>query len=746
MLQLDKITSSRYERVTAAEPLEDGRAIIWQRDGNNVSHREIPFRPFVLLTRTDLLDGAELEHTLTPLSGSGPLQTVASFTGIGDYERALKYLKQVTGRTPSAPGAPYLVISDLTQQLLISARFRLFRGMSFRDLRRLQFDIETLNTAGYEFSNPQREGDAVIIISLSDNTGWEQVISQQDYSEKELLEEFVRLVRERDPDVLEGHNICRFDLPYLETRAKRHKVKLRLGRDGSIPVKRQSRFNAAERTINYPRYDIFGRHVADTFHLTTFYDISHRNLENYGLKQVARHFRVAAPDRTYIEGSRITAAWSEDRSRLLAYALDDVRETRAIADIMSPSYFYQTQLVPLGYQNCIVRGNATRINALLTAEYLAVGHSIPFPEPATAFAGALTRAFHAGVFENIWHCDIRSLYPSIILAEEWAPKRDELHIFPALLDKLRRFRLDAKDAERAATDAATKDFFNSLQTTFKILINSFYGYLGFAQGNFNDYAMAERVTARGREILTLMLDHLTSCGANVIEMDTDGIYFQPPPGVTDQEAMEQTVQSVLPPGIEVELDATYPAMFCYKSKNYALLNADGEITIAGAALKSRGLEPFQRDYIHEFLSRLLAGRADTIDTLYREYCQAIETRTWPLNRLAKTETLKDSVDTYRRKIAGGKSRRAAAYELAAQSSRDYRQGDQISYYITGIKAKVAAVDNCCLLAEAPPERNENIAYYRGKLDDLHRKFSAFREEVSTAADAAEDHRQMELEL
>ncbi len=745
-MQLDKIMASSHANVTAAEVLSGGRAVIWQREGDKVTSSEIPFQPFVLLTSPQLLDGANETFEIFPLRGGGDLAFIAVFPDQENYFRALEHLKKTTGRTPSAPGAPYLVISDLLQQLFTANRFRLFRGMGFNDLRRMQFDIETLNDPEFEFSNPDRDSDQIIIISMSDNTGWEKVISQNDMDEKALLEEFVRTVAERDPDVLEGHNICRFDLPYIEARAKRYKVKLKLGRDGSVPSRRESRFNAAERTINYSRYDIFGRHVIDTLHLTTFYDISHRNLESYGLKHVARHFKVAAPDRVYIDGDKITAAWSDDRDNLLAYALDDVRETRAISAIMSPSYFYQAQLVPMSFQDCVIRGNATRINSLLVAEYLTAGHSIPFSEPAAAFAGALTRAFHSGVFENVWHCDVRSLYPSIILSGDWAPSRDELRVFPSLLGKLRAFRLEAKDAERAAgADKAKKDYYNALQTTFKILINSFYGYLGFAQGNFNDYAMAERVTARGREILTLMLDHLNTAGANVIEMDTDGIYFQPPAQVTDPAEMEQAVQSVLPDGIEVELDATYPAMFCYKSKNYALLNDNGEITIAGAALKSRGLEPFQRNYIHEFLTLLLTGKSGEIDRMFIECRTAIAERRLPLTQLAKTEVLNDSVDMYRKKIAAGKSRRAAAYELASRSERDYRRGDQISYYITGVKPKVSAVDNCRLLSDVPAERDENIAYYLAKLEELHRKFSEYRQGAADD-DSAVDQAQLELEF
>ena len=112
------------------------------------------------------------------------------------------------------------------------------------------------------------------------------------------------------------------------------------------------------------------------------------------------------------------------------------------------------------------------------------------------------------------------------------PGRDSLGVFPRLLERLRTFRLNAKDSAKNAKTSEEKDYYSALQSTFKILINSFYGYLGFEQGFLNDYDMAERVTTRGREILTLMLDTLESSGAKIIEMDTDGIYFQVQNGTT----------------------------------------------------------------------------------------------------------------------------------------------------------------------------------------------------------------------
>ncbi len=81
---------------------------------------------------------------------------------------------------------------------------------------------------------------------------------------------------------------------------------------------------------------------------------------------------------------------------------------------------------------------------------------------------------------------------------------------------------------RDAKDEPTRRYFHALQNTFKILINSFYGYLGFAQGNFADFEAAARVTQTGRDLLKQMIEWLKAQGAQVIEVDTDGIYFVPP--------------------------------------------------------------------------------------------------------------------------------------------------------------------------------------------------------------------------
>lgn len=719
---------STVKNLCAAEIIADaGKAeLFFREDEKNIRREFFPFTPFILLEDPAFCDHFPKESfDIKILEGAGKYSRQVFFHKFSDYEKSLKILKTVTGFSPGSTGGPYKVYSDLVQQFLITNKMRLFSGMTFSKVKRMQFDIETLCDPAYDFPNAKRKSDEIIIISLKDSTGFEKVLSSAQSDEKTLLEEFVKLVNERDPDILEGHNICRFDLPYIEERAKLHKVKLTLGRDGSTIKHRSSRFSVAERQIAYTRYDIYGRHILDTLHLLQFYDAVNRNLDSFNLKYAAKHFAVASPDRTYIDGDKITQAWYENREELLKYALDDVRETSAISSILSPSYFYQAQLIPLSFQNCIVRGNATRIDGFLASRYLLQGHALPAPERGRAFAGALTAAERTGVFENVDHCDVRSLYPSIILAKNLCPARDTLKVFPEELKKLRSFRLQAKDAAKNAETKEEKDHFDALQKTFKILINSFYGYLGFEQGFLNDFAMAEEVTQTGRNILSKMQHILEEASCSIIEMDTDGIYFM--------RGKESTVDEIsflfkenLPPGIEVDFDESYQAMFCYKSKNYALLTSSGEVTISGAALKSRGLELFQRKYMEEILRCLLEKEEKKAAFIHEKYCQKIRSHAVTFRELAKSETLSDSPEAYKRKLAEGSTRRSAAYELALASGKDFRQGDQISFYITGTKKKVSVVENSKLLSEADEKiRDENTAYYLEKLEELRKKFAPF---------------------
>ncbi|MHC4268202.1 MAG: DNA polymerase domain-containing protein [Planctomycetota bacterium] len=715
--------------ITAVE--FDGNNImeVFFRKENDVLSKKETFKPFILLEDTSYMDDWDGTYEAKKLKGEAYYKYLVFLGNWSDLQLLLKHFKKITGATPASLNAPFLYLNDPVHQYLLLSGQTLFKEMSFNDLVRLQLDIETYCAEGFEFSNPYREEDRITVISLSDSSGWEYVISGREHSEKKMLEIMVEQIDSRDPDVIEGHNIFNFDLTYITARARRHKVLLALGRGQRVVKSHPSRLNIAERTISYKKFEVYGRHIVDTYLLAQMYDVTARNLESYGLKSVAKHFNVASPKRTYIEPDKLSWYYDNKPDELLKYGMDDVRETRAISEILSQSFFYQTRIFPYSFQNAIIRGNATKINSLFIREYINASHTIPRTSQTREYSGGYTDMFFQGVVKRVLYCDVQSLYPSIMLAFKYFPKNDELNIFCTLLEGLKDFRLKAKEMVNEAKSKSEKMYFDALQATFKILINSFYGYLGFAYGNFGDFDQANKVTEKGRNIIKSMVKWLEDSDCKVIEIDTDGIFFVPPDSVKTKKTemgLIRELSDALPAGINLELAGRYKAMFSYKIKNYVLLDYDDKMVIKGSGLRSRGLELFQRKFMEEIFLLMLKGEEGKVVNLLEKYIEDIVNHKWDKKMFIKTETLKESLATYSEKISKKKRSAAAAYELAIKSTRNYQPGDQISYYVIGDKSRVRVFDNCKLASQWDhKEPDENIEYYKKKLNTLYEKFKPF---------------------
>jgi DNA polymerase I len=231
-------------------------------------------------------------------------------------------------------------------------------------------------------------------------------------------------------------------------------------------------------------------------------------------------------------------------------------------------------------------------------------------------------------------------------------------------------------------------------------------------------------------------------GAQVIEVDTDGIYFVAPANAADEEGADRLLEqvgSIMPEGIRLEIDGRYAAMFSYKMKNYVLLDDAGKMTIRGSGLRSRGLERFQRRFMEQMFRLLLDDRRDEIPKLHDDYRARLARHEIGIADLMKTETLQDSLDTYRSKIGDNSRNLAAAYELALKAERPYLPGDQISYYVTGRRATASVNALAKMAAEYNPnDPDENVEYYQYKLADLFEKFRIFVERPGLFAPAAED--------
>ena len=666
------MTAERNNPFITAVAAEQGKLILFRRNGDVSEQEFLEVKPFLLAEFEDVPQA----ETVYKLSGSNPLCWKAVYSDTESYTAACADLKKRAG---------VRLFKDPVQMAYLDCGIRLFGNMEFSDLRRVQISAT---------SDEKGIADSV---TVSGAGGTEETFSG---GPDELIDFFISEIKRRDPDVIEGHCLNSFILPALEKAAKKAKKALSFGRLETPAVFRTSRFTSAERVVSFRRCDVPGRHLIDTEHLAIFCDSRTRNFDSFSLDYLAGYYNFSG-------------------------SVNEI--TRQLADLWEPSYFYCTKMLPQSLQDSVLRGTGSSLELLLVSEYLERGASIPFPQEGRSYPGALTRAEKFGVFKNIRHCDVRSLYPSIISAWDLAPSSDIERVFPELLRGFLEFRIKAKERSRTADNELDRRHAEQLHSAYKILINSFYGYLGFAQGSFNDFDLAEKVTATGREILTGMFERLEAAGASVIEMDTDGIYFISPPDMTSEE-LERRVRGGLPDGICLEFDADYPAMFSYKSKNYALLTSDGNVELTGSALRSRSLEMFQRKYIEAVCRELLNGTPENISQIYDRIYSSVQDGTIPLSELAKSEVLSDSTENYRRKLESGNGRRSAAYEVAIVAGLKLKAGETVRFYVTGDKKKVTVAENSRLYCGEDRERDENRAYYCAKLEELAENFRAFEKD------------------
>ena len=723
------------ERIVAAHQSGDGAMRVYTRTGAGLAAEDRPFFPFFHLAEPRLLEGFPRKHWLRRLEGPGAFNHLCVFEEWPAMWDAVRHVLDRHNRyavekaeSYQALDAIHLLADPVTQYLMQSGR-TLFKGMAFADVRRLQLDIETYTGPGHRFSNSSRPSDRIILVALADSTGWEHLIDGRRMDERAMLQELVRLIGERDPDVIEGHNLFNFDLPYILARCALHGVTPALGRDGGVPRSFESRTAFAEHPFDYTAAEIPGRHVIDTLLLVQSFDAVKRNMESYGLKYAAQYFGLAAPGRTYVPGDKISATWDEDPATLTAYAMDDVRETAALSAHLSGSAFYLTSMLPYGYGTVARMGAAAKIESLLVREYLRQKHALPRPREGAQTTGGYTDVFLTGVLGPVVHADVESLYPSIMIAGAIAPASDDLGLFTGLLGELTSLRLGAKRAMQRSTDPVERSRLDAMQASYKILINSFYGYLGYAKGMFNDFARADEVTKTGQKILRTMIAEIRREGGKVVEVDTDGIYFVPPAGVETDEteaAFIAALSAKLPEGITVAMSGRYRRILSYKKKNYALLGYDSRIRIRGSSLISRSMEQFGRTFVRHCIDFIMQGDFDGLHRLYVQYHTAILSHGLDVRDFARVEALKDSLASYEEEVNAGRRNRSAAYTVAMASGRPVRPGDKIAYYITGTDPNPKGSENCKAAEEWDPNfPDENAAYYLRRLNEFSEKFRPF---------------------
>jgi len=564
-------------------------------------------------------------------------------TGDNHYKYFAKFKKKsdlyTYKQSCKRKGIDFWYCYNPVEAAMLKYGFTMYKGMKMDEVSALSFDIETTGVTINDRSN-------VLLISntFRSRSGHitRRLFCYDEYdSTKAFLEAWCKWVREVDPDVMLGHNILGFDLPYLNRVADVAGAKLNLGRGTSkLQVDKYTRRfrKDGSQSYDYVNYRVPGRELIDTWFLSLKYDTS-RNYPSYGLKQIIDHEGLQKVDRVFWDFNVNKEPWKipTDWRLFKSYAEHDADDALALFDLMTPQFFYYAQAIPKSFQEINNTATGSQINSFMIRSYLQHGGSIPKASPKIEFDGGDVIG-NPGLYQNVYKVDVASLYPSIISQfaicnHEKDPDGNFLHAVKYFTDE----RLKNKAMAKQTGERHYSDMSNGQ----KIMINSFYGFLGAQNLNFNYPEGAAEITRKGRLILKQAITWVETTQECLVNADTDSVSYVPEVG-TMQDHLNQ-LNALSPDGIKWEDDGIYESVLVVKAKNYAL-KQDGKITIKGSGLKASMKEPALKEFISQSLVELLnGGSPDYIEYLYLRIVNEITFGQLDISKWCSKKTVTNAV-------------------------------------------------------------------------------------------------------
>ncbi len=546
-------------------------------------------------------------------------------------------------------------------------------------LRLMSFDIECLPDHG---EMPKAEKSPVILISMAfepeylgnktmvlvgKNIDCPRSDTRSCQDEYDLLATFASIVRDYNPDILAGYNSNEFDFPYLQERCRQNRVDGRVGRDGSSWYIRK--------IVSRTDVSITGRVVVDLLPIIR----SSYSLKQYTLRNAASE--LLKMEKYDVDPKEIETLWAEDGEglrRFISYSRRDaVLALHMLLDLrLMDKYIALSQASGSLLQDIVNGGQSGMVESLLMRRFRERGRVVP-PKPDAdlsderhmeneSLKGGAVLVPEKGLVEDVVILDYKSLYPTIMMAHNLcyttvltqasaaegrmadvgdediitAPSGGRFvspevspGIMPAVLQELLDERIATKNLMKNAGEEERR-FLDAKQNAMKILLNSFYGYSGYARARLYSLALANAVTSFGRENILRTKKIIDEIGSvyvigrevvfkdalpfgkaaekcfdiSVVYGDTDSVFVRLRPagagaGAISLEDAEligkkiaQTVTSSLPVPMELVFEAFARRGIFLAKKRYALWvfepRGDGWMD----KIKVRGMETVRRDW------------------------------------------------------------------------------------------------------------------------------------------------------
>ncbi|MEM4266920.1 MAG: DNA-directed DNA polymerase, partial [Candidatus Nanoarchaeia archaeon] len=435
--------------------------------------------------------------------------------------------------------------------------------------------------------------------------------------EAELIKEFIKTIKEQDPDYVVGYFSDGYDVPYIRERAARNKIDIDKEVKG-LDINRRRNTKAETNVIHIDLFNFISTIMGPTL-----------KTENFDLDSVARE--LIGEGKRSIDIEKIGLVWdsgSREIEEICMYNLKDSEITYKIAKRIITNLNELTKVIgqPIFDISRLSYGQLVEWYLVRKAkQYNEICPNRPTRETIMArmmqekYKGAFVYDPKPGLYENLALVDFKGMYPSIIVSYNITPttitqEKKGSHETPEIEQdgKIKRYYFTKKEGfitksikeviiKRNELKKALKEKFDKAlegrSYALKTISNSAYGYMGFFGARWYSRECAESITAFARYYIQKTIREAEK-EFEVIYGDTDSIVLLLK-NKNKKDVLEfiKKVNDKLPEMMELELEDMYlRGIFVSKKseakgakKKYVLLNEKGELIV-------KGFEAIRRDW------------------------------------------------------------------------------------------------------------------------------------------------------
>ncbi|MFH1752030.1 MAG: DNA-directed DNA polymerase [archaeon] len=608
-------------------------------------------------------------------------------------------------------------------------------------LNLMAFDIEVLVSTGF----PNAKKDEIIFIALTTPEKTLSLTTAKTLQEKKNLKVFENekemigflkdIILKEKIDVLITYNGDGFDLPYLTDRAKV------LGSDFKLLFESEP---ATERRGMYNSTELKGIQHFDVYQVIRFLTrIGAMNLMKNDLETVVEN--VFGIEKEKIGPKQMKEYWKSDKKELLEkimkYNIEDTEYTLKLGEQYLTQFLGLSKLLKQKLFDASRTSTGSMVEKILINESFELKNLVPNKpteqELSTrmkhTFTGAFVKEPIPGLHENIAILDFKSYHPSLLVSYNLSPeimncscckgtrkvksnyycKKRKGFIPKVVMGLLEKRDKTKKEMKKFDKNSSEYNSLYSEQWSYKIILNSIYGYCGFPGARWYAKEMITELYELVRSKIQETIKSLEKAGFIALYGDTDSCFAVVPKSKTRKE-LENFVEKYnknLPGVMKLEFEGFYKrGIFVTKKeggaakKRYALIDFEGNLKIVGFEYVRRDWSKLAKETQKEVINAvLLEGKPEKAIEIVKKKIKELKTGKVKKKELIILTQLKRSIAKYE-----NIGPHVMAAKKAIAKGKQIKVGDILEFIIT---KNGKSISDKAMLAEFVKEGEYDTDYY-----------------------------------